>query len=337
MEGLFIMIKEEYIINSIPLDNMIAMCYILDEYPRFNDNLKRFIISKNNIDDIYNLYKISNGERIVGVRKVKKFYQENKVVIDIINKYTDINKFITHDYDSKGFLKDSSRIDLFYKYLVNHKDDINKIILVLNKINSLGFRNIYFDEKIDFTNNTYLINTNLSDNKKIIYLDNMEALPNYHIDCIKYKTSKSNYAIYLKLLSRSNLFNQYILVNSFLFDPNSLPKEISIERFTDRIISLKEKQQEFNRTINNSVSLNISIDDLYKDYLKTYDIVEKLDGINSKEKLKESLLIIKKYLDNLNAINKEYDDSIIKEYQGINREELEEEKKKVIELIRKRG
>ena len=31
-----------------------------------------------------------------------------------------------------------------------------------------------------------------------------------------------------------------------------------------------------------------------------------------------------------------YDDSIIKEYQGINREELEEEKKKTIELIRKR-
>ena len=46
--------------------------------------------------------------------------------------------------------------------------------------------------------------------------------------------------------------------------------------------------------------------------------------------------MIRKYLDKLIITSKEYDDSIIKEYQGINREELEKEKAKAKELIKKR-
>lgn len=327
--------KDKYIVNAMPIDNMIAMCHIIDEYPIFSENLKIFVQSRNNRNDIYNLWKISNGENIIGARKVKRFYQENKTTIDTINKYTHINNYIFRIYDSKGNLKDNSKIDLFYNYLIKHRDNIDKIILALDRINNLGFRSIYFDEKLDFNNETYTLNIN-GDNKEIIFLDNMEALPNYHIDCIKYKTRGSNYRIYLKLLSRSNLFNQYILVNSLLFDPNRLPGEISIESITSRILSLKENQKEFNRGINNSISLDISIDNLYKEYLEIYKVIEQLDGIKNKEELKEYLLMIRKYLDKLIITSKEYDDSIIKEYQGINREELEKEKAKAKELIKKR-
>ena len=45
------------------------------------------------------LWEISAGKFKIGARKAKKFYKKNKSVIDTINKYSNITRFINDNYD----------------------------------------------------------------------------------------------------------------------------------------------------------------------------------------------------------------------------------------------
>lgn len=323
--------KERKLISS-DIDNLIALCHILNAYTEFTQNLPKLIKTKYNRDIVYNLYKISKGKLVVGSKKVKKFYQENKSVIDTINKFSNICIFINYNYDWQGNLSEESGLNFFYKYISTHQESLERILSVLEKIKKLGFDKLEFDEELDFTNNEYKIYTRFNDNFRISYLDNMEAVPNYRSDVVEYKTTGSNYEIVADVsFSDLSKYGKKIIVNSLLFDYKSLPEDITKEFTFDRIVSLKKEQQEDCDSIRNSVDLSIGVDDLYSQFDTTSRIIERLKNVESKEQLREILLGIKSYLDQLQSISSKYDDSVAQNDSPITREKLQEEKRLYLE------
>lgn len=315
---------------SVHVNNLIALCHILNDYDEFTKNLTRLIKvkHKDNTDIVYNLYKISKGQVVIGSKKVKKFYQNNKSVIDTINKFSSISEFITHNYDWHGNLREKPGVDFFYKYITSHQKDLERILSLLEQINKLGFDRLEFNEELDFTNNEYKIYTRFNDNFRISYLDNIEAVPNYRSDVVEYKTTGSNYEIvaHVSFSDLSKYDEKEIIVNSLLFDYKRLPEDITKEFTFDRIVSLKKEQQEDCDSIRNSVDLSIGVDDLYSQFGTTSRIIERLKNVESKEQLREILLGIKSYLDQLKSISSKYDDSVAQSDSPITREKLQEEK-----------
>ncbi|MEE3342730.1 MAG: hypothetical protein VZS44_01410 [Bacilli bacterium] len=325
--------KEEKTI-SIQVNNLIALCHILNDYDEFTKNLTRLIKEEDYSDIVYNLCKISNGHFVVGSKIIKRFYKDNKSVIDIINKFYSIGEFINDCY---GNSNEESSVDFFYKYITNHQKDLERILSLLEQINKLGFDRLEFNEELDFTNNEYKIYTKLNENFSISYLDNMEAIPNYRSDIVEYRTTGSNYEIVADVslgdISKCELskYGKKITVNSLLFDYKKLPEDITKEFTFDRIVSLKKEKQEECDSIRNSVDLSIGVDDLYSQYDITSKIIESLKNVESKEQLHEVLLEIKPYLEQLQSLSSKYDDSVVQNDSPITREKLQEEKRLYLE------
>ena len=318
--------KERKLISS-DIDNLIALCHILNAYTEFTQNLPKLIKTKYNRDIVYNLYKISKGKLVVGSKKVKKFYQENKSVIDTINKFSNICIFINYNYDWQGNLSEESGLNFFYKYISTHQESLERILSVLEKIKKLGFDKLEFDEEIDFTNTKYKIDARLGGNFDIAYFDNIEVVPNYQKGVVEYRTTESNYKIIAKVsFGELSKYGKTIIVNSLLFDPKRLPEDVTKESIFDKIVSLKSNQQENCDTIRNSVDLSIGVDDLYSQFNTTSRIVDGLNNVECKEQLHEVLLGIKAYLDQLQTISSEYDDSISQSDSTITKEKLQKEK-----------
>ena len=315
--------------KEVRVESLITLCHILNDYNDFTKNLAKLIKTKYNRDIVYMLDKISNGEFVIGAHKVKKFYRENKSVIDTINKFSNISKFITYNYDYQGNLKEETGLDYFYEYITSHKEDLEKILSLLEKIKKLYFYEIEFDDQIDFTCDNYKMHTRFNDNTAISYLDNMEALPNYQNDIVEYRTKGSNYKIVVHFLfgGFSRYSTKTITVNSLLFDSKTLPEDITQKIIFDKILSLKKKQQENCENLKNSVDLSVSIDDLYSQLDITSKVAERINEVETKEQLTDLLLVIKSYLEQLQDISLEYDESILQNSSHITKEKLQEEKK----------
>lgn len=312
---------------SVEVNNLIAICHILNDYTKFTQNLKELIENNNSRNIAFILYKISKGEFVFSSRKEKKFYKDNKSVIDTINKYSNIQN-ITINY-----LTEENSLDFFYKYIKKHQDNLERILSVLEKIEELGFDKLEFDEENDFTNTIYEIDTRSYIND-ISYLDNIEIVPNYENNIVEYKTTGSNYKIDVQLTFNTiEEYRKAIVVNSLLFDPKRLPEEINKETIYDKIVSLKKKEKKKCNNIRNSVDLSISIDDLYTQFENINKIIEQLNNEESKEQLpelRELLLEFKNNLNQLQKISSEYNERTIKENPNITEEMLKKEKKKYL-------
>ncbi len=305
------------------IDNLIALCHIMNEYKEFIKNLKELITVSYNRDIIENLRKISNGEFVLGSKKVKRFYEDNKSTIDTINKYSSINSFICSNYDSDGDLYEESAIDFFYEYFNNHKKDLDKILILLEKFKRLGGWELKFNENTDFTSKEYYMNPSFTGTSKIYILDNIEVLPNYDNYLIKYKTSGSNYE--LETIAFRNKFTQSdisITVNSLLFDPDKLPDVISNEAIIDKIIDMRNSKEEECTNIKNAIDLRISVDNLNKQFMRTNEIMNRIKNIENKE----VLLHIKSLLEQLEDISLKYEEDISQDYSDITTELIQKEK-----------
>lgn len=318
-------IKEAYI------DNLIALCHILDDYSEFNKNLSHLMTKEYNRDNINYLYKISNGKVIVGAKKVKQFYKKNKIIVDTINKYTDIWKFINYNYDIKGNLFEYSNLDFFYKYILSNRENLDKILLVLNKITKLGFDKLSFDENLDFTTDEYAVDTVFNSNIRVEYLDNMEIVPNYQSNVVKYKTTGSNYKINIKssimvVIGKISKYDMEIIINSLTFDENRLPETISKENTFDKIISLAKNKNEECSAIRDSIDLSMSLDSLSSNLDSTNNLLSKIDDIENKDELLKVLSEMQLNLDKLKKASTSYDNSLYDKY-SISKETLQKEKK----------
>lgn len=319
--------KKENKTISVEVNDLIAICHILNDYTKFTQNLKELIKNNNSRNIAFILYKISKDEFVFSSRKEKKFYKDNKSVIDTINKYSNIQN-ITINY-----LTEENSLDFFYKYIKKHQDNLERILSVLEKIKKLGFDNLEFDEEKDFTNTIYEIDTSSYIND-ISYLDNIEIVPNYENNIVEYKTTGSNYKIDTQLTFNTiEEYRKSIVVNSLLFDPKRLPEEITKETIYDIIVSLKKKEKKKCNKIRNSVDLSISIDDLYTQIKNINKIIEQLNNEENKEQLHELREILLEFKNNLNQLQKissKYNESILKENPNITKDMLKKKRRKKI-------
>ena len=296
--------EKENACKEMNINNLLALANILDDYEEFRNNVLKYLPKKYIRDDVFNVYKASKGELTIS-NKAKKFYKNNKKVIDTINKYSTVNEFINLAYKLDGSYNKNYDIDFFYNYLKTNKDKLENIIVLLKKLKQLGFHNFKFDEAEDFKDNIYEINLELGTFfQKVNYLENMELIPNYQED-IKYITLDSNYCITLPIVedASSKYCDKSIVLNNLLFDINCLPKSLKKEDTYDKILALNNTKKEERVSIKDLVNLGVKLFDFEKEFAKLSYTVEGLENVKSKEELKKVLSNIKLELEQLRKIN----------------------------------
>ncbi len=324
--------NKEY--KKIYVSDLLALVHILDSYEEFNGRLKKFVSKKYNRDDIYNLYKVSTGKFCLSPR-VRKFYKENKNIIDIINTYSTISAFVNYIYDSSGKYASWCDIEFFYKYLNDNREQLDKIVNLLEKIQQLGFWNIKFNEEEDFKDKEYEINKKYIFMWDIItdikFLENIELIAEYKNNILKYKTTGSNYCMVLPYRDDAkNWAAKEIILNNLLFDVKCLPKSLKKEDTINKILALQETRKKENikitkqerLSINDLVELGVKIFDFEKGYANLKYTVDRLETVKSKEELKRILSNMKLELEKLKQINS----NEVKENPNVTEEQIQAEK-----------
>ena len=316
----------EQIKYSVEICNAIALCHIIDKFENFEKELIRVISPKYNRNFVYQLWDVSKGKLKLGAKKASKFYKENKEVIDTINKYSNIPTFINFNYGFTG--EPNTDFQVFYRYVFKHKDEIKRILSILEKLKELAFSSFEFNENLDFTKDIYDMDTIFNKNININFVANIEVLPNYD-SYIKYKTSNSNYKMKLNIDIFNRNFSMYdkkIELNSLLFNSEDLPSKIDKENIFDHLINLKQQESKRCSVIKNSIDLSISIEDLDKQFNSTFKTINSLIEIDKKEELIKTLLSAKEYLENLKITSEEYIKKLCQEEPSVTQEILENEK-----------
>ena len=253
--------QEEQREYTSEIDQIIALCHIIDDFEEFQKRLTTMLTSKTNRHFLTQIDDISHGRFRIGAQKVKQFYSENKTVIDTINQYSTIVRFIHYNYGSSGV--PFKGLQFFYEYIFHHKDKIKQILGVLVKLKKLGFNNFEFNEDLDFTKTEY--NTSTKFSGWVYYVDNIQVIPNYDENTIHYKTTNSNYEMPLLSSSEGDYYECYcstIVLNSLLFDPTRLPDNLNKETIFDPLLEAKNAQKEQTESIRNSVNLRLCVTDL---------------------------------------------------------------------------
>ena len=311
-------------IHVIYIKNLIALCHILDEYEGFKERLRKLMGKKLDVDFIKKLEDVSTGEFSWSI-KAREFYKQNKRIIDTINQYTNIPLFINDNYDCE--LNEINGVDYFYNYICAHRYEMDKILRLLDKLSKLHIVTLNLNEDIDFSCEIYEMNTWMPDNYKLVILDNMEAVPGYSTDLVRYKTTGSNYKIILG--GAFGDLNRYtigkITLNSLTFDESRLPNYGSSEDVYQTILGLKEEKEDEYAAIKTSIDLNVGLEDLNKSFTIINQRIINLEDSEKKQELIGQLIIIKDAIMKLQSINQQMDtDAVIRGL--VSSEILEKEK-----------
>ena len=313
--------------KKINTNNMITLCHIVNEFDEFEKRLIPAISPKYNRNFVFQLWYISRGKFKLGARKAKRFYKENKSVIDAMNQYSSVSMFINQNYGWFG----EPIVDLrfFYEYLVSHKREIPKMLELLEKLKELGFGKLEFNKELDFSKETYGACLSLSDNFDLTYVANPKVIPNY-TSYINFTTADSNYKMKLELsgIPRKKIsdYNREIVLNSLLFDPSTLPEKIDVEHTHGELVRLKNEQQDKINIIRDSVDLSISVSDLERQFNCTSGTISNLGGVKNKEELVAVLTSMKENLEKLKTLSAEHDSNVSQEEPSLTPEVLENEK-----------
>lgn len=220
------------------IDNLIALSKVLDNFKDFNEKVRNLVSIVCNREVIYKLGQVSNGVDCFNSDKIKEFYNENKSVIDVINEYSSIYSFICSNYDVNGNVMYNDSLNFFYRYMQENRDSIDSIVSVLERIKELGFSTLFFNQKLEDSEESYSINTSFNDNDTIIYLDNMEVVSNDG-EYISYRALNPSFRLIL-VPDRDEIskINKRIEVNSLLFDKVLLPESISKDATFNQIMNM---------------------------------------------------------------------------------------------------
>lgn len=314
-------------VEDISIGKLIALCHILDDFEKFNNNLSSFILengAKEYIDNQtmasclreYRDDDVDISERFDQFWRskhahdkkiIQKFYEANKNIIDTINKYFTIDIWVRYNYDHKGNLMNDSDLVSYYKYLINNKDNLSNIISLLNAMQKLGISFVALDESLEFTNIEYEIDSSFKNNKSIEYLDNIQIVPNFQSSNIKYKTTNSNYKIVLfpiKKKSEEEIspYDVKIFVNSLVFNSNTLPKSISKADTFDKIVNLWKSNTDCVAATNHA-DLNTKLENLIPQIDSINDLISKLGNAENKPQALEIIYRMRADLDQLRTID----------------------------------
>ena len=317
--------------NKTSVNNLIAMWNISDSFESFNIKLKEAMGQKYNREFLFDVFKVSTGQFCLSL-KAKRFYAEHKDVIDILNTYTTFFMFVNEIYDWYGNVQNDGLLN-FYDYLKKHVEEKEMILATLLRLKQLGFKEIIFDESLDFTNETFTMLTKFPKNTSIKFLANMEAIPGYNSGVIEYKSNGSPYKMSLDMhyrrVSNTSSWNT-IKLNSLIFDLELLPEEISKETIYDYIVELRNAKSAEYTVVKDSVDLSVSISDLYAVFNAVYAKIDGLTSVEKKEELINILHTIQAAIDQMKQISLEYDRSVDDSELSLFETVLEEERSKFV-------
>lgn len=229
------------------------MCHIIPRYKEFIQEAKKIINENTPCSLTYflkDVEKVTKEKFVFGKRKIKQFYKKYQQEIEIINRHTNLEKFLVEQLygrEEKGDLEET--INYFYEYIYKNRVHLDQILIVLETMKILGFRHIELDETTDFTKKEYIVSSEPKENygREIAYFENLERIQTSDKEIIKYKINSSHYKI---RLGYSEIDYRYrkdttIYVNSLIFDPSLLPAYPCVaEDLFKEIVSLKEEKQE---------------------------------------------------------------------------------------------
>lgn len=256
--------------NSVEVKSVLAICDMLDRFSAFCDEFKAFV-QKNGYGIVHLFDRLTNPIDILAAKRsvaLREFYKKNKDCIDCITRicndngkvHSDLYHFFTTNFDREGNIK-SEVLDV-YKYLLEHKKDIDLIRMFLNKLVLLKYNTMIFDENLDFTEGDPVFHVRVSGANKfgiandLIFFENIEFCSYADESEIKYKTSGSRFAII-----KHDSFSR-ILLNSLLIDIDEIPYDVSYENLFELIKSEYDKFAPEESDVHASVLLQSKIDEL---------------------------------------------------------------------------
>ncbi len=316
--------------KKIQTNHLIVLCEVGENYKLFCDDLEELIKSKSNRNLVSKVYSVMQGKLFIGFNKYKEFVEKHKNTIEIMNKYSCLSDLTVLSYDEKGKRRENLAEDYFYQYIQEHNKDIQTIKALALKIKALGFNEINFGEKLDFTEVEYELDTSYGSD--FAFLENMEVNPTYLNSPIKYRTNGSCYCLILssngygsnKEISK---YGRRIELNSLIFDPNKLPNEITTESTIGIIQELAEKKKAEHEDIQVSVDLSITTSDLTGYFERLKEVSERIDKIKDNLELKNLLNQMQNILTQLQLFGVNFENQIINSHAGITNETMEREKK----------
>lgn len=315
------------------VDDLLALYHIQDDFENFNEQLKELAKNNKMADIMHYLKKASKGMYSLRKRNITKFYKENQAIIDKINKHSDIFMFLSLNYESDGAVKED--ITGYYHYLLEHEDQQDHILSLLEKLKELEVEKIKLTEGKDFKNEEYSISSyGFYSPPWFSYLENMKIIPEYPSPTIKYKTTGSNYKLMLdsSLSYRSTpliSYKNYIEVNNLTFDPQSLPSKLIKEYTYDQIIQLV-KESNTSQYLREVVDLGISIHDLEEQTKSTAAIFGRVDGMNENPDFLEALTQIRSGINKLYALEDDRKQTLTIENPSLTSQLIREEQKKYL-------
>ena len=322
---------------NVGVMDAITFCQLIDEYGEFHETFMKFLEGeKDPSKTIVTLRKLSQNERCYAHRKIKTFYDEYKKIIDIIGQNTGIQSFFFNNYDwNYGRYKVFFKSDDFYQYLLANIDKKDKILAVLNRLKEFGFEEFELNQAWDFSKHIYKAAFVTFDFNDVVYLDNLEPIPEYRQGEVKYKTTGSNYQMEVRIYSSSLCAKLYanrdrIRLNSLTFDVDRLPKELSAKDIYDEIIGLASKKQQEYTEIKNSVDLSVGIQDLEYLLNRFNETVTKMESVDSKEQVLEELRNMQQSLGQIQTLSAAYNQSIIEGSSYITPQLLQEQVKQYL-------
>ena len=110
------------------------------------------------------------------------------------------------------------------------------------------------------------------------------------------------------------------------FNPNKLPKHLNISTVFNRILYLKRRVQKDCDNIKGAVDLSINIDNLKETYNDITNCIMEIDDLEHKEFLGIVLRDIENRIHELEDVNNEFRNKIIKNNPNITEEKIEKEK-----------
>lgn len=308
-------IKKNY--NEIRVDVLLVLCHILDDFEAFrsSEDIKNFSFDYTLVEDISR-----NGSKLL-CGQANAFCKRNKNVLDIIDTYMGFAYFMddTFDLGSHTF---RGEVNYFYNYLVAHRDSLDSIISLLEKMQKLGILKICCDDSVDFKTEKNSICIRFSGNDSLNYFENMKAVPNSTVDRVSYITTGSKYKIRVSLGEFP-----IITVNDLLFDSSLLPDSIDPHSLFDEIMSLGTAVQDDNQKLISYVDAATVITELtlkYYDLKKIFDARER-ENPENREALRNLLSEFLKVVERFSEINSSYGKSIVEGSENLTDELLEED------------
>lgn len=309
------------------VSNLIALTRIFEDYDDFKEKIEEYV-AYNGKAGLSDLSLVSKANVVFLAFKAKKFYRENKAVIDEINAYSDIVSFAEEACTKDEAGNKTNCLDDFYDYMIDNKAKVNDISLMLYQMSRLGINNLIYDDRLNFTGKSYGACVTANKNFMIEYFANMEFMPTYREEYVKYRTTGSDYKI--EILPEFEKKDIYI--NNIELDSTTLPSSLTIDDITARFAAANSYQKENSARVRKSVILSTTISDLKMQYIDTKQQIESLNDLTDKDEYLLALTDISLRLSRLKNLSRNYDDAIIDGTSKMTKENLAEEKRLYLQI-----